>query len=318
MTDPSGEALPTFCRFGIATVPYWRIPEFRTSMEEGSMRKFSLAALCLTITVLLTGVCNAAVYHTVKKRLKLESTPIDIKMSRGGSWLYVLTKEGDLRVYSYQGNFVGKFEVGKSFDQIEPGTTDEEVYLKSKKKKTIQIIDVTFKHAIETNNSPFKGNADAPVTIVEYTDFECPYCARLQSMFDELLRLYPNQLKIVYKNYPLRGHRNAGKAAAIVMAAHLKGDFWPIHNRLFENYRRLNDARLAEIRSEFGFDTPEFETLMNSKQVQEMIRSDVAQGKSIGVKGTPTVFINGKRVQNKSFEGLKQAIDQALAVIGKQ
>lgn len=282
------------------------------------MRKYSLIALCLIITVLLTGVCNAAVYHTIKKRLKLESTPIDIKMSRDGSWLYVLTKDGDLRVYSYQGNFVGKFEVGKSFDQIEPGMTDEEVYLKSKKEKTIQVIDVTIRHDIKTKNSPFKGSADAPVTIVEYTDFECPYCARLQSLFDELIHLYPSEIKIVYKNYPLRGHPNSGKAAAIGMAAHIKGDFWPIHNRIFENYRRLNDARLAQIRSEFGFDTPEFEKLMNSSKVQEMIRRDIAQGKSIGVKGTPTVFINGKRVKNKSFEGLKQAIDQALAIIGKQ
>jgi protein-disulfide isomerase len=287
-------------------------------MEEGSMRKYSLIALGLIIPVLLAGVCNAAVFHKVKKRLKLESTPIDIKMSRGGRWLYVLTKDGDLRVYSYQGNFIGKFEVGKSFDQIEPGTTDEEVYLKSKKKQTIQVIDVTIQHAIETENSPFKGRADAPVTIVEYTDFECPYCARLQSMFDELIRLYPNEIKIVYKNYPLRNHANAGKAAAIVMAAHLKGDFWPIHDRLFENYRRLNDQRFAQIRGEFGFDTPEFEKLMKSSQVQEMIRSDIAQGKSIGVKGTPTVFINGKRVKDKSFNGIKQAIDQALAAAGKK
>ncbi len=282
------------------------------------MRKYSLIALCLIITVLLTGVCNAAVYHTVKKRLKLDSTPIDIKMSAGGRWLYVLTKEGDLRVYSYQGNFIGKFEVGKSFDQIEPGITDEEVYLKSEKMKTIQVIDVTFRHAIDSKDSPFKGSADAPVTIVEYTDFECPYCARLQSMFDELLRLYPKEIKIVYKSFPLSSHAHSGKAAAIGMAAHLKGNFWPVHDRIFENYRRLNDERLAQIRSEFGFDTPEFEKLMNSNDVQKMIRSDIAQGKSIGVKGTPTVFINGKRVLNKSFEGLKQAIDQALAVIGKK
>lgn len=279
------------------------------------MRKYSLIALCLIITMLLTGVCNAAVYHTVKKRLKLESTPIDMKMSAGGRWLYVLTKDGSLRVYSYQGNFVGKFEVGKSFDQIEPGTMDDEVYLKSSKEKTIQVIDVTFRHAIKTQDSPFKGKADAPVTIVEYTDFECPYCSRLQGMFDELLRHYPNEIKIVYKNYPLSSHPNARKAATIVMAAHIKGDFWPIHDRIFENYRRLNDARLAHIRSEFGFDTPEFEELMNSKEVEAMINSDIAQGRSIGVTGTPTVYINGKRVKDKSFEGLKRAIDQALAVI---
>ena len=124
-------------------------------------------------------------------------------------------------------------------------------------------------------------------------------------------------IKIVYKNYPLRGHRFARKAASIVMAAHLEGKFWPIHDRIFENYRNLNDARLDQIRKEFNFDTPEFEAQMNSPEVAAMIQSDVDQGKNFGVKGTPTIFINGKRLKNKSYDGFKQAIDQALAIIGK-
>ena len=281
------------------------------------MRIKSMIMFCLTVTILFAAVSHAAVYHSVKKRLKLESTPIDIKMSTEGRWLYVLTKSGDLRVYSHQGAFIGKFEVGRSFDQIEPGPTDEEIYLKSTKQKMIQVINVTFRHSIETKDAPFKGRADAPVTIVEYTDFECPYCARLQRMFDELLQRYPGQIKIVYKNFPLRGHRFAYKAASIAMAAHLEDKFWPIHNRIFENYRSLNDARLDQFRKEFNFDTPEFETRMNSPEVAAMIQSDVKQGKNVGVKGTPTIFINGKRLKNKSFEGFVQAIDQALAVIGK-
>ncbi len=279
------------------------------------MRKYALMAMGLIIAVLVAGICNAAVYHHVKKRLKLDSTPIDIKMSAGGRWLFVLTDNGNLRVYSYQGSFVGKFNVGDTFDQIEPGGSDDEVYLKSSKKKTIQVIELTFRHAIKTQDAPFKGRPDAPVTIIEYTDFECPYCARLQSMFDELLRLYPDKIKIVYKNYPLGNHRFARKAAAIVMAAHMEGKFWPIHDRIFENYRNLNDARLDQIRRDFGFDTSEFEAVMNSPEVAAMIQSDINQGKSIGVKGTPTVFVNGKRLKDKSFEGFKRAIDQALSVI---
>ena len=281
------------------------------------MRKSIVVVLCLLITVLFTGVGNAAVYHTVKKRLKLDGTPIDIKMSAEGRWLYVLTKEGEFRVYSYQGAFIGKFDVDKSFDQIEPGVTDAEVYLKSSKKKMIQAIDVTIRHDIQIENSPFKGRPDAPVTIIEYTDFECPYCARLQSMFDELLRAYPNEIKIVYKNYPLSSHRYSAKAARIAMAAHAEGKFWPVHNRIFENYRRLNDNLLNQIRAEFGFDTPKFEAMMDSSEVTAKILSDINQGKNIGVKGTPTVFINGELLRNKSFEGFKQAIDQALAVIRK-
>lgn len=281
------------------------------------MRKSTVVVLCLIITVLFTGVCNAAVYHTVKKQLKLDRTPIDIKMSAEGRWLYVLTKEGEFRVYSYQGAFIGKFDVDKSFDQIEPGVTDEEVYLKSSKKKTIQVIDVTLQHAIQIDDSPFKGRPDAPVTIIEYTDFECPYCARLQSMFDALLKEYPNQIKIVYKNFPLSSHRNSTKAARIAMAAHAEGKFWPVHNRIFENYRRLNDNLLNQIRGEFGLDTPKFEAVMNSSEVTAKIQSDINQGKNIGVKGTPTVFINGRQLRNKSLDGFKQAIDQALAVIRK-
>jgi protein-disulfide isomerase len=281
------------------------------------MRIKSMIMFCLTITIVFAAASHGAVYHSVKKRLKLEGTPIDIKMSAEGRWLYVLTKSGDLRVYSYQGAFIGKFEVGQYFDQIEPGAKDEEIYLKSTKQKMIQVINVAFRHNIDTKAAPFKGKADAPVTIVEFTDFQCPYCARLSSMFSELLQRYPDQIKIVYKNYPLRSHRFARKAASIVMAAHLEGNFWPIHDRIFENYRNLNDARLDQIRKEFNFDTPEFKALMNSPEVAAMIQSDVDQGKNFGVKGTPTVFINGKRLKNKSFEGFRQAIDQALAIIRK-
>ncbi len=165
---------------------------------------------------------------------------------------------------------------------------------------------------IGDNSPPFKGWENAPVIIVNYTDFQCPYCAKLGSIFEKLLELYPGKIKIIFKNYPLRNHKYARKAASLAMAAHQKGKFWEVHDRIFENHDQINDVKLMEIRREFGFDTPEFRTLMYSPKIQKIISSDIAEAKVMGVKSTPSVFVNGKRLKNKRVSGFKTAINKVL------
>ncbi len=274
------------------------------------IRFFTLSMLLFAVTV-----CYAEVDFKFQKRLKLEETPIDIKLADSGRWLYVLTQEGQLRVYSNRGAFIGKMSVGSGFDQIEPGRTDEEIYLKSSHQKSIQAITVTYNHTISIKDSPFKGPKNAPIVIIDYTDFQCPYCARLIPIFRELLRLYPEKIKIVHKNYPLRGHRYAKKAASLAVTAHLKGKFWQVHDRLFANYHNMNDAVINTIRKEFGFDTAEFESLMNSAQIDQIIQRDIIQGKNIGVNSTPTVFVNGTRQKDKRLEGFIETIEKELKAL---
>ncbi len=282
------------------------------------MRLKTLIILFLLITATMpasTGMTD--VDGMITSRLALHETPIDMSLSRDGRWLYLLTSSGDLLIYASQGAYNGKIEVGKDIDRIEAGPTEEEIYLLSRKDKGIQILSVSYSHAIDTSKSPYKGPADAPVVIVEYTDFQCPYCARLGSTLDRMMQLYPGKIKIVYKSFPLISHQYAWTAATAAVAANEKGKFWEFYKLLFDNYNQINDAKLMEIRKFFGFDTPEFEALMNSAKIRNRVSEDREEGIKLGVNGTPTVFINGKRLKNKRPEGFKEAIERELK-IGRQ
>lgn len=274
---------------------------------------FTIAAIVFSIAA----VCQAEVDFKVIKRLKLESTPLDVKISKSGRWLYVLTQNGQLKVYSYHGAFIGKMAVGQAYDQIEPGVIDEQIYLKNSKQNSIEVLEVTYDHSISVTGSPYKGRKDAPIVIVDYTDFQCPYCARLVPTFAELLKRYPDKIKIVYKNYPLKGHKFARKAASAAMAAYLKDKFWPFHDRLFAHYHNMSDEVIKNIRKELKLDTVEFETLMNSPKVERMINRDITEGKNIGVRSTPTVFVNGRMQKNKRLDGFIKTIEKELQALKK-
>ena len=228
--------------------------------------------------LLVSSPCFANVELKIKSDLKFETPPIDMTFSRDGQWLYLLFESGELWVYTYQGKKKGMIDVGPGFDAIEPGPRQDEIYLLSRKNNRIQIIEATPTMGIDISASPFKGAADAPVVIAEYTDFQCPYCAKLGEIFSQLLKQYPGKIKIVYKSFPLNNHKYAWKAAAAAMAAHQKGRFWEFHDRLFEHYKTLDDNKIMEIRKEFGFDNPEFEALIKSPQVRRQVAIDYQEG----------------------------------------
>ena len=271
--------------------------------------------LCITLGLLLLAMsspCFANVELKIKSELKFDTPPVDMTFSRDGQWLYVLIGSGELWVYTYQGQLKGKINVGPGFDAIEPGPLQDQIYLLSRKDNRIQIIEATPTMGIDVSVSPYKGAAGAPVVIAEYTDFQCPYCAKLGETFSQLLKQYPGKIKIVYKSFPLNNHKYAWKAATAAMAAHQKGRFWEFHDRLFEHYNSLDDNKIMDIRKEFGFDTPEFEALIKSPQVRRQVAIDRQEGQRNGVRGTPAVFINGKRLKDKSLKGFIEAIDNEL------
>jgi predicted DsbA family dithiol-disulfide isomerase len=277
------------------------------------MRAKTLTFLILLISAVMAASTSLAdVNGRMLGSLPLQGTPLDMGMSKDGRWLFVLTVQGNLLIYSAQGQYNGKIEVGQGFDQVEAGARDDQVYLLNRKEKRIEVVEVAFTFDIETSNSPYRGAADAPVVIVEFTDFQCPYCAHLGATLDQMMQLYPGKLKIVYKSFPLTSHKYSWQAATAAMAANKKGEFWKFYKELFDNYNKLDDAKLLEIRKHFGFDTPEFEALMNSPEIRTQVAFDRNEGIRLGVEGTPTVFINGKRLLNKRPEGFKEAIEEAL------
>jgi len=137
-------------------------------------------------------------------------------------------------------------------------------------------------------------------------------------VLEQVLENNPEDVKIVFKNFPLRSHKFAMKAAMAALAARSEGKFWEFHDQLFENYNNLNDQKILDIAAGLGFDPVEFEKKMNDPKIAAMIRQDIQDGAGAGIRGTPTVFINGKRLKNRSPQGFQTEIDKELQRLGKK
>ena len=129
---------------------------------------------------------------------------------------------------------------------------------------------------------------------------------------DQILEAYPEDVKFVFKNYPLPFHQQAMPAAKAAVAAGKQDKFWEMHDKIFENYRSLSDELYVKTAEEIGLDVEKFKKDMESPEVQELINSEMAEARTNDVRGTPTIFINGKKPQGRSFALYKQIIDDIL------
>jgi protein-disulfide isomerase len=131
-------------------------------------------------------------------------------------------------------------------------------------------------------------------------------------LLEQVLGQYPKEVKVVFKNYPLQNHKFAMKAAIAALAAGSQGKFWEFHDLLFKDYNRLNDEKVKEIAKKLGLDEQEFEKKTADPQIVRKIQQDYMDGINAGVSGTPTLFINGKLLRNRSMEGFKEIIGKEL------
>jgi protein-disulfide isomerase len=167
-------------------------------------------------------------------------------------------------------------------------------------------------YKIPVGNSYSKGPADAKVTIVEFSDFQCPFCARATGLMEQLLEAYPEDVRVVYKNFPLGFHKQAMPAARAAIAAGKQGKFWEMHDIIFENYKTLADDQYPKYAETIGIDVEQFKTDMASKATQDLINTEMREASAAGVRGTPTFFINGKKPQGRSFDIYKGIIDTEI------
>ncbi len=170
-------------------------------------------------------------------------------------------------------------------------------------------------YKIDTAGSPTIGNPEAPIAIVEYSDFQCPYCARATPPLKEVQKKYgDDKVKLVFKHFPLSFHKAAKPAAIASMAALDQGKFWEFHDVLFKNQRGLSAEKMNDYAAEAGLDVERFKQDMAAKRTDyaKAVDGDFRQGQSVGVRGTPTLFIGGKKVANRSVQGMSAMIDALL------
>ena len=141
---------------------------------------------------------------------------------------------------------------------------------------------------------PAKGKADAKVTIVEFSDFECPYCSRAVSGVEKLVESYPDDVRVVFMHFPLGMHPRALPAAIASQCANQQGKFWSYHDKLFENQAQLTDEKFEAHAKEAGLDVEKFKACVGDPKTEAFVKKDMAQGTEAGVEGTPSFFINGE------------------------
>lgn len=170
---------------------------------------------------------------------------------------------------------------------------------------------------ISTDDDPSKGSEDAKVTIVEFSDYQCPFCGRFaRDTLPLIVSEYVDtgKVRIVFRDFPIAGHQNAQKAAEASECADEQGKFWEYHDKLFANQQYLGIVDLKQYAKDLGLDSAKFDQCLDSGKYASEVQKDFQDGQSYGVSGTPTFFVNDIQIVGaQPFSVFKQAIEAELA-----
>jgi protein-disulfide isomerase len=171
---------------------------------------------------------------------------------------------------------------------------------------------------VAIGNGAIRGDANAAVTIIEFTDFQCSACGAMYPVLEDVVKSYGNRVRFVVRNFPLtRVHENAFRAAQAAEAAKAQGKFWEYIDLLFKNQSALDADSLKKYATQAGLDRKRFDAEFDSAKYEPDIRRDIEEGEVYGVEATPTIFINGVILTEFSADGLRRAIDKGFARAGK-
>ena len=170
--------------------------------------------------------------------------------------------------------------------------------------------DFSRAYGIDIAHSPILGRKDAPITIVEFVDLQCPYCSRFHPIVLDAQKAFPDKVNVVLKNFPLPFHSQAIPAAKAAFAAGEQGKYWEMVDALLKNSQNLSEKKYRELAGKLGLNVRQFLQDYKEKdlQWQEYIQKDVALGNKSAVRGTPTIYINGRKTQARDLEGFKDEI----------
>ncbi len=209
-------------------------------------------------------------------------------------------------------------EMAKAKKLVDSGIPASKVYAKIiEKGKIFEALDSQV-HDIKTDGMPTYGAKKARITLVEYSDFQCPYCSRVGPTMKKVVDMYQGKARLIFKQFPLSFHKQARPAAKAALAAQRQGKFWEMHDLIFENQRALADELYEKLAGQLGLDVEKFKKDFADPKIDERVNEDFREGQRVGVRGTPTFFINGRKYQapDRSAEGIKRVIDRVI--LGKK
>lgn len=172
-------------------------------------------------------------------------------------------------------------------------------------------------HVVDVSTAPIRGDKNAKVTIVAFSDFQCPFCNRVNPTLAKLLETYPGKVRIAFKHLPLRIHPDAPAASAAAEAAGRQGKFWEMYDKIFANQRDLKPETFQKYAKELGLDVAKFDKDSADPSVKAKIDADSKEADKLGVAGTPAFFINGKYLSGaQPYETFQKMVDEQLAAKG--
>jgi protein-disulfide isomerase len=169
-------------------------------------------------------------------------------------------------------------------------------------------------YKVDPGESHAKGSKGAALQVVIFSDFQCPFCSRVEPTLKQMEKEYGGKVRMVWKNYPLPFHNNAEPAAEAAMAAGAQGKFWEMHDKLFANQQALDRPSLEKYAQELGLNMAKFKADLDSQKYKSVIESETKEGQAVGVNGTPAVFINGRKISGAyPWDTFKKIADEELA-----
>jgi len=276
------------------------------------MRMFcSYLVPVLLVTVLSVLPVTAAMQVEGTQSVRLTKTALDVATTADGSKVFVLLKGGEVQMLAPSGELLERFSVAADAEQLAISPEGDRLYLTVGQE--LRLVELAALHDLPALNSPVKGSVDAPVTMTVFSDFQCPYCSRLLPFLDEVLAKNPGKVRVVFKQFPLRMHNMALPAALASLAAREQGKFWPMHDKLFANSSQLSEEKIVALAKEAGLDLARFDKDRAAQKLRDEVVRDQGLGQQAGVQGTPTVFINGKQLRDRSLPGVQAIIDREVA-----
>ena len=238
---------------------------------------------------------GAQPFEQFKTVIDAELAAADAAGKKGEAWTKERTKANNPDLHAYL--FEGKVPAPVQAKKPQPRPVDKTVY-----KASVDKADAS------------KGNPNALVTLVEFSEFQCPFCKKVIPTVEQVLKEYGDKVRLVFKHNPLPFHKNAFAASEATLCANVQGKFWEMHDKLFENQRALERDKLDQYAADLGLDAGKFKKCMDSHQFQAQIEADQEQAGKVTARGTPNVFVNGRKLTGaKPIEEFKTLIDEEIA-----
>ncbi len=243
--------------------------------------------------------------------------PLDIVQSLDNKKVFILGADSKVYIFAPEGKMLGNLPVDPNISAIDIAPRGETIYLVNNKVNSYTAIDISFNQNIDITGAPVLGKADAPVTLIIFSDFECPWCGKVEPLLKQLRENNQDTLRIIFKNLPLPMHPQAEPAAMAAIAAQKQNKFWQMHDALFQ----ITDWKpgvIAETAQKVGLNMEQFKTDIRSPEVEMQLAKDRSDAQLADILSTPSLFINGRPVRDRSLAALQTMVNEALAARGAQ